>query len=206
MHERASRHRLAVTLLCAALVLAWSGTVWGAAIPFVSQLSFDVTIDAVDSGDGNPYYHYKYTASIPDTGSTEDCYGWYLMGADFIEPSTITQTDAGGYEWYSGEIVQPGDGPSNQTSSGLANFNDGPVVWWTQKSVADGTHTGTIGTFEFDSVKGPMTREWLAHSDGNFAVTGTTIGPSPGLSPILLLLGQGVPILGWIGYKRRRHA
>lgn len=206
MQFRLHRSRLIVPALCAALMLAWSGMAWGAAVPFITQLNFDVTIDAVDSGDGNPYYHYTYTATIPETGSTEDCYGWYLIGAEYIEPGSITHTDAGGYDWYPGEIVQPSSGPTHQTSSGLLNYNTSPVVWWTQESVSDGTHTGVIGTFEFDSLKGPMTREWLAHSDGNFYVTGTTIGPSPGLSPVFLLLAQGVPILGWIGYRRRRQS
>lgn len=193
---------LAVGVMCAVLLLAGSAPGWAADSPFINTgLSFDVTIEASTvTGE----YHYKYTASIPESGSREDCFGWYLMGAEYITPGSITHTNLGDYTWYAGEIVQPDASPTHGPAAGVKNTNSSPVVWWIQESVNGGTTQQDIGTFEFDSTKGPMSREWLAHSDGGHYVVGDTIGPSPELSPLLLMLGQGVPILGWIGWKRRR--
>ena len=210
MQNRASPRGLAAAVMCLVLLVAVNGVAWSLGDPFAQALSFDVT---VIGGHASGLYHYEYTASIPSAGSSEDVYGWFLTGAYGIDLDTIAQTGASGYSWYAGEIVQPGAPPSNASASGLFNPWSGPVIWWVQEDLdgVSGTEAGAIGTFSFDSTNPPMNREWLAHAKGSSSaipayVTGWVEGPTPELSPLLLLVGQGVPMLGFIAWRRRQRS
>ena len=211
MNARASPRGLAAAVMCLVLLVAVNGVGWSLD-PYVQVLTFDVT---VIGGHESGLYRYEYTASIPSPGSSEDVYGWFLTGAYGIDLDSIGQTGDNGYSWYAGEIIQSGAGPSNDdTACGLVNPWSGPTIWWIQEDLdgVSGTQPGPIGTFSFDSTNPPMNREWLAHAKGSSSdappayVTGWVEGPTPELSPLLLLLGQGVPMLGFIGWRRRQRS
>ena len=215
MNARASPRGLATAVMCLVLLVAVNGAGWSELeSPFDNpHLNFDVTITG---GHTSGLYHYEYTASIAEPGSDVDCYGWFMTGAEYIDLGSIGETNVayqagppptGGYSWWDAEIVQPGEKPSHQTAAGLTNPTNGPVIWWVRSSLdGSGTYAGDIGTFWFDSPKAPMNRQWLAHDPGSTQATGSVTGPSPELSPLLLLLGQGVPLLGFIGWRRRQRS
>lgn len=211
MRNSASLSRLAVAVMCAALLVS------GADVAFAglsyTDLSFDVTV--VDDVTTDSYV-YDYTVSIPgDAGDDNpdicsDVDGFYIEGAYHVSDITHVNEPDNGYVWYAGEVLEYGESPSWDPS--LTNTGSLPLIVWGRNpdESGDGRFAGPIGSFSFASTNGPMTRDWVALSyskDGTLLeATGETVGPTPGLSPILLLLGQGVPILGWIGYRRRRES
>ncbi|MFO8081784.1 MAG: hypothetical protein R6V07_15965 [Armatimonadota bacterium] len=210
MHERASRHRLAVTLLCAALLmLAGHGAL---ATPQWSGFVFDVTVTYEPGGS----YIYSYDLEIADNLSS-NLDAFWLEGAYGVDLATISHTDTDKYSWNPGEVIKPGERPSWDTNPvytdgdtdiyKYTNIGTMPAIVWGKASIGtDPKLPGLAGSFSFHSDNPPHTREWYVSGCGGEGDSGLTTGPTPGLSPILLLLGQGVPILGWIGYKRRRHA
>lgn len=203
VHMRASPRGLATVVICLVLGLAVYGMA-GAANWFSADLTFDVTVQDVVSGT----YLYTYDLTIPDLEDpnpdiSEPVRSFCVTGAFDVDTATISQTGYNGYGWYAGEIVYPGDSPF--WDSGLQNPTNIPVMWWIRSTLAgSGTGDGQIGSFSFVSTSPPMDRDWVAHSQNTFMAEGSALGPTPELSPLLLLLGQGVPILGWIGLRRRR--
>jgi hypothetical protein len=205
VHCRASPGGLAAAVMCLALVLTVCGTAGADGSRLVTDLAFDVTIIEANVTCG--WHHYAYTVRLGEQSSGGDVGGWYLTGAFGIDPSSITHQDYGGYGWRLGEVVQPGGSPSGAPGAGLFNNTNTPVIWWVRDSLSgSGTDRGVIGTFEFDSPNAPTSRAWLAHSDETAYATGSAAGPTPELSPLLLMLGQGVPILGWIAARRRSRS
>lgn len=204
--RRAGPLGFTAVMMCAAILVS-AGTLradgW-----FTAQLSFDVTV--ADGASQRTAWFYTYTVSIPDLEQgtpdiAEPVRSFAITGAFDIDPATITQVGGGGYEWYPGEIVYPGNSPSHD--AGLQNPTPSPVIWWIRSSlIGSGTAAGTIATFSFVSTSPPkVARLWVAHSQNLLQADGEVVGPTPELPP-LLLLGQSAPILGWLGYRRRRRS
>lgn len=120
-------------VVCLFLLAAVYGSAWALPNPWGSGgLAFDVTVTGgYDSG----LYEYKFTASIPDGGSGEDVYGWFLTGAYGIDPGSIWQTGSNGYHWEAGEVIDPGSSPSTIPAAGLKNNTSLPVIWWVQSDL-----------------------------------------------------------------------
>ncbi|MGI5817395.1 MAG: hypothetical protein ACOX9R_04785 [Armatimonadota bacterium] len=192
--------------MCAALlVLAAHGAL---AQPAYTQFVFDVTVTY--SGGGS--YLYSYDLDIAQNLSSAIDAFW-LDGAYGVDLATISHTDSTKYTWRDGEIIEPGEKPSWDTTPvvpGVYKYlNAGamPAIVWGRESLGTDPRTpGFAGAFSFNSSQPPHSRMWYVSGCGGEYDSGVTTGPTPGLSPILLLLGQGVPILGWIGYRRRRQA
>lgn len=207
MKMRASPNRLTVAVLCAALIVVASGAIHASEWYVPADLDFDVTVNPT-ADEQNPSWVYSYVLSIPDLELDEEDIAepvWAFIVEGAYHATDITQTGANGYSWLPGEVLQPGESPS--WFSGLVNPTTHPVMAWGRSSLdGTGVGAGVIGEFSFTSPNGPMTREYTALSARLLEANGETVGPTPGLSPILLLLGQGVPIIGWIGYRRRRQS
>ncbi|MEA3402554.1 MAG: hypothetical protein U9R79_15050 [Armatimonadota bacterium] len=204
MQGRASLNWLAVAVMCLALlVLASHGAL---AEPAYTAFVFDVTVTY--SGGGS--YTYTYDLDIVEDLSSP-IEGFWLDGAYGVDVTTISHTDTTKYAWRDGEVLQPGEVPSWDGVLGQSgkylNTGSMPAILWGRASLGTDPQTpGDAGTFTFHSSEPPHDRDWYVSGCGGEYDTDVTTGPSPELSPLMLLLGQGIPILGWIGYRRRRQS
>jgi len=206
MQQRASHSRLAVTLLCSALLMVAANGAF--ALPAYTGFVFDVTVTYSPGGS----YIYSYDLDIQDNLSSNISAFW-LDGAYGVDLATIAHTDSTKYTWLAGEVLEPGERPSWDTTPvygttyKYTNTGTMPAIVWGRESVGVEPKTpGFAGAFTFHSSQPPHEREWFVSGCGGEFDSGVTTGPTPGLSPIFLLLGQGVPIIGWIGYRRRRKS
>ena len=207
IHMRASPRGLATVVICAALVVIGCGVASAQAAK--TEFVFDVTVTYAVGGS----WTYGYDLQIVEPLSSAIQVFW-LEGAYGIDPGSIGHTDEGAYTWYDGDILEPGDLPSWDGQLGAPgypgdyqNIGSHPAIVWGVSSAAQNQlAVGPAGTFWFTSSQGPHQRDWYVYGCGLDSDTGVTVGPTPELSPILLMLGQGVPILGWIGFRRRRQS
>lgn len=206
MRLRLNRNPCLMIAVAMALMVSASGAIHASDWYVPATLAFDVTV--APSTDETSTWLYTYVLSIPDLEPDQEDIAepvWAFMIEGAYHTSDVTQVGANGYTWLPGEVLDPGESPTWFT--GLVNPTDHPVMAWGRESLSGtGVAAGVIGTFSFTSLNGPMTREYTALSSRLLEANGETLGPTPGLSPIFLLLGQGVPILGWIGYRRRRQS
>ncbi len=206
MHLNTSRNRLVICLVSLALLVV--GTSTASAGPAWTGFVFDVTVDYTPGGE----YTYKYDLNIAeDLSSPIDAF--WLDGAYGVNLATINHTDTVKYTWLDGEIVMPGEKPSwdvTPVTPGVYKYentgSDPAIVWGRSSEGTDPKTPGLAGEFVFESSQPPHAREWYVSGCGGEGDSGITTGPSPEPAPILLLLSQGVPILGWIGYRRRRKS